>query len=1549
MSSLWNDFSFSSLHNVNSQSDNSAYITTNDLTRTLPHLKNGFKIWNSDKKTEIQPSFFYTENELRASKIPRYFDNSSQLSFFQLNPVSYGHIAHLRIPSSTCVRVNGDGLPYSSDMNDPGIVPVQNNVTQPVSYAKQDVQNIPSTPKDDSSKKPFNLSDIQEGIDLPNGPQFADPDLMSYMDNLEDKMNKLIDAYSKINVQPTFTSMEEKESYPVSSEGVMNINTPTVININNVPLENILRNVTNVPLEEKFQFPTQIPLPEFITPKEILEIPKVVSELNLTMNAIQQSMKVINSNIVKSDTKQTTMLKELSERKENIFNREGMTLLTESITQSNAQLLANFLKNIQSNLQIKVPEIPEEITTGLAGMKQLAKSVQNNSNLLNKFLQTQSQVTEEQKQPIVVQQSIPENLIRALEKIAESPSINSTELQSLKDELKKTNERLNLTKQSIPSEMKLPEQYLETVQSAIQEMVKITSKMEENLSKNLNANLSQQKKMLEEYTSIVKSVKAPTESTMPFSTPFVPKTTQPNFVNPFTSQKPVESFGSFGTFPQKPKKEPIEVKDIVKETVIEKLPQEFLDSLMTKYTDSLSNLEKAFTEKLISIKVDKDTPQPILEGIGEALKQSTANLEKVATEFSRSTVSVNKSFTDIQNMLNMEAIGRKQEFTSMISAINEQKSQSFNTQEYFSRKIEEILLKITESQEYLNQNVTELAKSISAVSNIKNPQDLPNYNDKLLQEFQKYITQIYDDNRKFMTDISSLLDRKNYTVTEELLRNIATTFEKVKQNYIDIENMNNTIAAELRANSETTESLQQMLENNFSNDSSGAILMDLNQVKQMLTDVQLNISISTGVNGEQFNTATKEAIMTAISTTPDSYEKILNPEDVKNPDEIPELFSQGVNIYENLRKYFISAGKLRTFLDTLDGGAQIASLLPTVQSEIKTFMDELNLTKSFNTLLQQSNAGLSVKVLDLKTFLAASMTPVMRYGSTLSKNLKEKYGPYLLSTTAYSDFVGKEETEKQLIASHITYMNLNEAAKKALEERYLDEFISASEHLNVLEYKKVVKQLDERNYKEYGKFMQIVHGDQIIEPLFNPEKKFSQIIIKPKNEKFSLSKDTIQGFFKFYMYHSQNGQNIIQPNEQHVLTLAYLQFLCEEYERTRNTDVEKQVKELCMMNCLNPNLIYHNAISHKLFPGLNISNASFDQLKEKALNLRYISSNDNDSYTFSSKNEILAIQNLPTDLKKWNYADFTSWSQYVNFCRNRYPTMSKANIDSPLSILRFFENNPIEVRKSLYDFINSGMISSAIKNAVKTNFNLQEFFINAPSTKDLLFSTLKDENRVPEVIEASPKDKSIYTQKIPLLHQVKFPQAIEGRSPKSPAKIKGMVYEEKLPEYSITSPVQKSLSPKPGSMVQLYGKSTKGAIEISSDIYESIGVNDYEKHFEIDNDFDMDFETTGVSEIVSAIGDKQNFIQKNAVPDEFFARLRTIYHNFVRNGGIGGGDNWIYSNINEIQRVFREFNVTEDMTYLQNISSSIQAEVRVRQLPAEDFVWGGFGNWGGAY
>lgn len=135
MNSLWNDSFYQSLHNVTAQSNSNSYLY--DRTKFLPDLKNGFRVYNSDKQITSFPSFFYTENELRLNKNPTSGkDTLNQQSFFQSTAESYGNICHLRIASSTNVLVNGDGLPYKNDHQDPGIIPTANRYTQPASYGK---------------------------------------------------------------------------------------------------------------------------------------------------------------------------------------------------------------------------------------------------------------------------------------------------------------------------------------------------------------------------------------------------------------------------------------------------------------------------------------------------------------------------------------------------------------------------------------------------------------------------------------------------------------------------------------------------------------------------------------------------------------------------------------------------------------------------------------------------------------------------------------------------------------------------------------------------------------------------------------------------------------------------------------------------------------------------------------------------------------------------------------------------------------------------------------------------------------------------------------------------------------------------------------------------------------------------------------------------------------------------------------------------------------------------------------------------------------------
>lgn len=149
MTSLWNDSFLTDLHNVKTHSNSNVYLKDNN--KFLPDLKNGFRIYNSDRQLNTFPSFFYTENELRSQKLVSNNQNDlEQQSFFQTSPLSYGNIAHLRIASSTNVLVNGDGVPYKNDHQDPGIIPTYNKRTTPAPYGK--ISGLYAESADDDEK-----------------------------------------------------------------------------------------------------------------------------------------------------------------------------------------------------------------------------------------------------------------------------------------------------------------------------------------------------------------------------------------------------------------------------------------------------------------------------------------------------------------------------------------------------------------------------------------------------------------------------------------------------------------------------------------------------------------------------------------------------------------------------------------------------------------------------------------------------------------------------------------------------------------------------------------------------------------------------------------------------------------------------------------------------------------------------------------------------------------------------------------------------------------------------------------------------------------------------------------------------------------------------------------------------------------------------------------------------------------------------------------------------------------------------------------------------
>ena len=193
MNSLWNDSFHQSLHNVTPQSNKNSYLYDN--TKFLPDLKNGFRVYNSDKQITAFPSFFYTENELRLNKNPTSGkDTLNQQSFFQSTAKSYGNICHLRIASSTNVLVNGDGLPYKNDHQDPGIIPTTNRYSQPAPYGKiKGVTAESDYPEQSKRRKDMKIYDYARDIFTDgNGnvyPGFQNPESLLKLYKSRQKQN----------------------------------------------------------------------------------------------------------------------------------------------------------------------------------------------------------------------------------------------------------------------------------------------------------------------------------------------------------------------------------------------------------------------------------------------------------------------------------------------------------------------------------------------------------------------------------------------------------------------------------------------------------------------------------------------------------------------------------------------------------------------------------------------------------------------------------------------------------------------------------------------------------------------------------------------------------------------------------------------------------------------------------------------------------------------------------------------------------------------------------------------------------------------------------------------------------------------------------------------------------------------------------------------------------------------------------------------------------------------------------------------------------------
>lgn len=138
MSSLWNDNVFGSNFKTRGQNGVHSYLV--DKSRHLPDLKGGFKLQNSDFTLHSNESYFYTTNELR--NVPTQLLPLNHTNILQPNSESYGMIAHLRLPSSAAVRVNGDGVPTQNDMSDSGIVPMNRMKYFPASYGKGDMSDV---------------------------------------------------------------------------------------------------------------------------------------------------------------------------------------------------------------------------------------------------------------------------------------------------------------------------------------------------------------------------------------------------------------------------------------------------------------------------------------------------------------------------------------------------------------------------------------------------------------------------------------------------------------------------------------------------------------------------------------------------------------------------------------------------------------------------------------------------------------------------------------------------------------------------------------------------------------------------------------------------------------------------------------------------------------------------------------------------------------------------------------------------------------------------------------------------------------------------------------------------------------------------------------------------------------------------------------------------------------------------------------------------------------------------------------------------------------
>lgn len=138
MSSLWNDNVFGSNFKTRGQNGVQSYLV--DKSRHLPDLKGGFKLQNSDFTLHPNESYFYTTNELR--NVSTQLLPLNHTNILQPNSESYGMIAHLRLPSSAAVRVNGDGVPTQNDMSDSGIVPMNRMKYFPASYGKGDMSDV---------------------------------------------------------------------------------------------------------------------------------------------------------------------------------------------------------------------------------------------------------------------------------------------------------------------------------------------------------------------------------------------------------------------------------------------------------------------------------------------------------------------------------------------------------------------------------------------------------------------------------------------------------------------------------------------------------------------------------------------------------------------------------------------------------------------------------------------------------------------------------------------------------------------------------------------------------------------------------------------------------------------------------------------------------------------------------------------------------------------------------------------------------------------------------------------------------------------------------------------------------------------------------------------------------------------------------------------------------------------------------------------------------------------------------------------------------------